>query len=99
MATDGNFSYILHKEQTTGGLLAEISEQNPDIILLDYHLANGLKGDRLAEVLKLEGVGAKLIGFSSETEAKEHFKKVGVEAVEKDGGNPKKSLKEIAGLI
>jgi len=99
VATDNNFSFVLHKDQSKGGLLQEVLDKNPDIILLDYSLANGVKGDILAKILIAEDYTGKIIGFSGDGTITDHFKNAGVEAVHKDEDNPSKSLKDIANLI
>ena len=102
VATDGNMQFVLHKEdQTSGGLLRAIldSKPNPDIVLLDYSLANGVEGPNIAEHLQIGGFEAKIFGFSSESDYKLRFKRAGFGFVYKSSTDLEGSVKNLARLL
>jgi hypothetical protein len=47
-ATDGNASVIHYKGENPMRLTADIKRTNPDVLLLDFHLSEDLKGDGVA---------------------------------------------------
>lgn len=100
VATNGNASYIFYKGETPEEVVKQIIEQNPEIALLDYRLSKEVSGTDIYKILKENGFTGKSIGFSSDKDSIELFKKTGVEdCVEKDTFDTGAVVKEIAKLV
>lgn len=100
VATNGNASFIHHKEQTAEELADKIIETNPDIVLLDYNLAHNIKGDTIARLLKEKGFAGESIGFSSENEHAGKFIRAGaLGCIEKSTYEPSDSIKKLAEIV
>ena len=99
IATNGNMSFILHKDQSLATFVKKILEVKPDIVLIDYTLENGIKGDDLARLLLYEGFSGKIVGFSSSAFYNKKFTDIGALAVKKDTSEPINSVIALANLI
>lgn len=100
VATDGNASFVAYTGQNTEELIKQIMQDNPDIVLMDYHLSDSLKGSAIIEVLKGENFTGQAVGFSSDNSATKEFIKAGAKgAVRKEGGDPEISVSDLAKLI
>lgn len=98
--TGGNADCILHTPlQSMTQLVAAIIAKSPQVVLLDYGLANGIKGTDLAQELMSRGVSIKIIGFSSESDKLQAFKRVGFDAVEKDAADLESTLCAVATIV
>ncbi len=100
VATDGNAGFVEHLNQTIDELVDQIIHINPDIVLLDFNLANNVLGSEIAEKLTTHSFSGISVGFSSDTKTAEKFIAAGaIGAVDKDAGDPEKSVVELAKLI
>lgn len=100
VATNGNASFIQHGQQTIEELVDEIMKANPNIVLLDYNLAQDIKGDVVARLLKEKGFAGESIGFSSENEHAGKFMKAGaLGCIEKSTFEPSDSIKKLAEIV
>lgn len=99
VATGGNASFLHHTEESTGGLVNKILATNPDIVLMDYNLANEIKGSNVTKILLNSDYRGKVVGFSSENRDRE-FKEAGaIGSITKGGLETSDSVKELAGLL
>lgn len=100
VATDGNASFIEYKQQELEELVKEIIERNPNIVLLDYHLSDELKGETIVRTLAEQQFVGSAIGFSSDSDTTRSFKNSGAMAsVRKNAGFPEATVKDIAKLF
>jgi|CXWL01.1.fsa_nt_gi CheY-like chemotaxis protein len=100
IATDGRASFLHHEQQTAEALASEIMSANPDIVLLDYNLAQGIKGDTVANLLKEQGFAGQMVGFSSENQHESKFVTAGAQGcVEKINFDPAESIKKLAEIV
>ncbi len=104
VATDGNAAFILHTaEQSRDVLVDAILTKDPQIILMDYHLAGGVEGDDIIRAIIAKGFTGKIVGFSSDSAAQRAFSAAGaVGSVDKMGSSsdldePIKQAAQIAG--
>lgn len=66
-ATNGNFNFVIHTARIQMDTLLEfVVTKQPDVVLLDYQLAAGLRGTELVAPLRRELPRSILIGFSSD---------------------------------
>ncbi len=74
IATEGNANFLHHQDQDTNDLIEDeiervvnsIIAENPDIVLMDLMLANGIRGTEVVRILGRYGFDtSKVIGFSS----------------------------------
>lgn len=77
-----------------GSLLAEVKRVNPDLVLLDWELAN-LKVSDIIPVLRLICPGLKIIALSVRPEAEKTAAAAGVDAFVSKGDHPGKLLDAI----
>ena len=63
VATDGNARGIHYKGQSLQELAADILSKKPDVIILDYHLSDYLKGIEVAKELSKIGFTGKIVGY------------------------------------
>lgn len=96
VATDGKASFIQYRGERLEELLNEILARNPNIVLLDYHLSDQLKGTAVARALREAGFKGDSIGFSSDKNAVGEFDKVGAGFLEKNAWDPETSVKSLA---
>ncbi len=100
VATDGNASFVEYTDQDPDKLVKQIMQHNPDIVIIDYHLSDYLKGSSVIESLKEKNFSGKVIGFSSDNDTVKAFMNAGaIGTVEKDASQPEKSVTEMANLI
>lgn len=100
VATDGKANFVEYKGQKLNELLDQILQYNPNIILLDYHLSDQLKGSEVLKALRESGFSGDAIGFSSDSHVISQFKTAGAKAcIDKDAGQPEISVKELAEVI
>src|SRR6266567_4646150 len=72
-ATNGNASFLLHSNQTEEIIIEQILAVNPEIILMDKNLANGVSGINLVRKITQQHPEIICIGFSSESSAGNEF--------------------------
>jgi CheY-like chemotaxis protein len=77
VASDGNAEAIHYTNQKLEDLILDLMDKNPDILILDYHLSDGLKGVEIAIGLKRLGFEGKIVGGSSESDKGKEFIKAG----------------------
>jgi CheY-like chemotaxis protein len=100
VATDGNASFIEYTGQEMDELIKQIIQHNPDIVLMDYHLSENLKGSSVIRLLNGENFSGQIIGFSSDSQASEEFLAAGVKGtIKKDIDYPENAVRELASLI
>lgn len=100
VATDGEASFIKYNEQDVKELAQQIIEQNPDIVLLDYHLSDNLKGAVVAACLNDKGFEGGIIGFSSDSGVQNEFAKAGsLGCIDKNAGEPNLSVEELCKIV
>ena len=80
--------------------MKEIIQHNPNIVVMDFHLAEEIKGSTVIQALNNRGFTGLSVGFSSDTDASDDFIAAGAKgAVNKDSGNPEGSVTAVAKLI
>ena len=101
VATDGNASFVEYTGQPIDTLIEQIMQYNPDIVVMDYHLSEDIKGsDVITSLIKQKNFSGKIVGFSSDNEVSEEFMTAGAKGtVNKDTGSPEKSIGGLASLI
>lgn len=77
VASNGNAETIHYTNQKLEELVVELLDKHPDILILDYHLSDYLKGIEIAKELNKAGFEGKIVGGSSESERGKEFMKVG----------------------
>ena len=100
-ASNGNANAVIHTASTSAEeLLERIISERPEIILLDYELAAGLKGSQLVEPIRTVLPDTLLIGFSSNSTYNRMLIESGAAgAVEKMSGDENSVLEAIAALF
>lgn len=99
VATDGNASFVQHKGEPLDALVDTILQQQPEIIMLDYHLADSLKGSQVAMALKAKGFSGTIVGFSSDDNTHRDFNHAGVTVTTKKGFDPEDSIKQLCKML
>ncbi len=100
VASDGNASFILHKDQSLDELVGEIIQRNPDIVLVDGHLAHGIEGDAVIESLSRINAVLKSIIFSSDSHIGDRLTSGNIAGVvKKETSDPETSVKKVADII
>lgn len=100
VATNGNASFIEYTGQDIDKLIKQIMQYNPDIVVMDYHLSDYLKGSSVIMSLNEQNFSGQAIGFSSDNDTSKDFIAAGVKGtVKKDTSQPEKSVAELANLI
>ena len=100
VATDGNATAIPYKEQSLQKLVSEIMSTDPDVIILDYHLSEKLKGITVAKELISAGYMGKFVGCSSDRDAGKEFAKIGsLGNIDKIHYPTSEAIKKLAGFF
>ncbi|TSC78407.1 MAG: N-methyl-transferase [Parcubacteria group bacterium Gr01-1014_29] len=100
VATDGKASFVEYKGQKLDELIQQIMEYNPNIVVMDYHLSENMKGSSVIKALKKQNFAGEAVGFSSDNHTTKEFMDAGAKgAVDKGGYSPEKSVEELANLI
>jgi len=100
VATDGNAGAVCHTEQSFDELVSEILASKPDIILMDYSLANRITGIDVINELKANGYTGKTVGYSSEKSRDAEFKRAGaIGSINKTGYEVSDSVKALISLL
>jgi len=100
VATDGNAQAVLHRDQTLGGLVKAVLENNPDIILIDQDLNNNAKGSELLPLILHHRPESFCVGFSSDKDNARKFLAAGARGfVEKSSYDTEGCLQELAKLV
>ena len=92
--------FILYRDQSSGGIVAEIMKLKPDVLLMDYQLGN-MNGAYLTEQLRKRKYAGCIIGFSSARENIPKFTAAGTNGcIEKQTFDIEKDvLPEIARIV
>lgn len=99
-ATDGSASFIEYKGQKLNELLDQILQYNPNIVLLDYHLSDQLKGTEVSRALHATGFTGESIGFSSDPSVTREFEDSDATGcIDKNASYPEESVQKLAQLI
>lgn len=99
-ATEGKASFIEFTGQQLEELIEQITTHSPDIVLVDYHLSDELKGTNVIEALHGQNFQGEVVGFSSDSRTARAFIDAGAKgAVDKGGYDPENSVKELAAVI
>jgi DNA-binding NtrC family response regulator len=99
VATHGKAEYLLHQSQNADVLCNEIAGLNPEYVLMDYNLAEELKGDVVVQKLFQNHPNIKCIGFSSEKQKKAFSNAGAIGSVEKSTNDNEGMIKAIAEII
>lgn len=99
VASGGNASFILHKDQLLDELVNEILQRNPDVVLVDGNLAKNIKGDMVIEQLDKNNINAKSIIFSSDSHMAAQLKSKNITFVKKETHDPESSIRDVAGMV
>lgn len=100
VVTDGHALFMQYKGQLLEDLLQELLAAQPEIVLVDFHLSETVKGDALVRMIAERHPEITCIGFSSDKDAKHPFLKAGVQGVApKEAHDPDVSLQAVAKLI
>lgn len=103
VATGGNAAYILHTGESEDALADAIFAASPDIVLMDYHLAGDVEGDRVTRLLKERGFSGAVVGFSSDTASEAAFKEAGaigtVDKTPSEAGDLDEPIRNVALLV
>lgn len=99
-ATNGNASFLWHRDQSPEQLMDQVVEKKPDVVLIDANLEDGLRGYHLIPLLKNRLPNASFIGFSTAPSTRDAFMAAGaIGFVEKDISDPERNLREIAEVL
>ncbi len=99
-ATDGKAAFIKYEGQSIDELTKQIQDAEADLVLLDYHLSEVLKGSDVARALTDNGFSGDMVGFSSDPGAASDFKKEGaLGSVDKKAWSPEVSVEQVAQLL
>lgn len=100
VATDGKAYFIEYKGQELDELIHQIMEYNPNLVVIDYHLSDDVKGSSVVSTLREQNFTGDAVGFSSDPFTKKQFMEAGVKGVvEKEAWDPKTSIERLAELI
>ncbi len=100
VATDGKAAFIQYSSQSIDDLLNQIQASNANVVLLDYHLSEMLKGAAVARTLLEKGFAGSVVGFSSDSSAKREFQEAGaLGSIEKEAWAPESSVGRLAELL
>lgn len=100
VATEGNASCIKFENQDLNELVQKIMEDNPNIILMDYHLSDNVKGVDVINALKEKGFSGDIVGSSSDSRTTELFTNAGAMGnIDKNRLDAEDSVIELAELI
>ena len=81
-STGGNGDFLLHRDGVSGAeLLKCIVEKKPDLILLDYQLADGVAGEDLVSPLLHHLPNCIIVGFSADDKLNERTLLAGAHGV------------------
>ncbi|MDP2692420.1 MAG: hypothetical protein Q8O88_02130 [bacterium] len=100
VASDGHADILQYTGQSIEELTKQILNINPDILLLDYHLSETLKGHSVSHYLREQNFNGNIIGFSSDTNTSYQFEEAGANgSIDKDTSHRKETVEQIAKLI
>lgn len=100
VASQGKAEAIHYTDQTLESLIMELMDKKPDILILDYHLSDTLKGVEIADGLKKLGFEGKIVGGSSESERGKEFIRAGaVGNIDKTSWPLSNTIKHLAEII
>ena len=99
VATDGKASFVEYKGQKLDELLEQIMLHKPNIVVMDYHLSENLKGTSVINALREQNFPGKTIGFSSDNTAREFSDAGAIGVVDKGGYSPEDSVEKLAKLV
>ncbi|PIR87104.1 MAG: hypothetical protein COU11_02660 [Candidatus Harrisonbacteria bacterium CG10_big_fil_rev_8_21_14_0_10_49_15] len=100
VATSGNAEPIHFTGQQVEDLIAQILSANPEIVLVDYHLSEQLKGSEVTALLRRAGFTGTVIGFSSDPDTVRAMERAGGNGcVKKEAGFPEDTVIELAKFI
>jgi DNA-binding NarL/FixJ family response regulator len=100
VASGRNAEAIHYKDQKLEDLIMELLDKNPDILILDYHLSDNVKGVEIARGLIRLGFKGKIVGGSSESERGAEFIKAGaVGNIDKSAWPVSDMVKELVKVV
>lgn len=95
--TNGNAAFIYHQGQTVEEIIDELIKTKPDAVLIDYNLANGIKGSDLVKILNQKEFSGKVFGFSTDMRANLAFKEANASGViYKDLNNTESPIRQLS---
>ncbi|HAI22499.1 TPA: hypothetical protein DCP77_00725 [Candidatus Collierbacteria bacterium] len=95
--TNGKAAFIYHQGQTAEEIIEELLKTNPDAVLIDYNLANGIKGSDLVKILNKKEFPGKVFGFSTDMRANMAFKEANADGViYKDINNTESPIRQLS---
>jgi|GEM_PF-4696752 hypothetical protein len=95
--TNGKATFIYHQGQTIEEIIDELIKTNPDAVLIDYNLANGIKGSDLVKILNQKEFPGKVFGFSTDMRANKKFKEANASGViYKDLNNTESPIRQLS---
>ena len=95
--TNGKATFIYHQGQSTEEIIEELIKTNPDAVLIDYNLANGLKGTDIVKILNQKKFPGKVFGFSIDIRANRAFQEVNADGViYKDLNNTESPIRQLS---
>ncbi len=99
IATQGQAKYVHHSNQNREELTRNILDQNPDLVMMDYALAVGIKGTEIIERLKAAQPELKIIGFSSMYHDDDFARAGAVTSLHKNPRNIQEILNKVTEII
>ena len=100
MATAGKASFIEFTGQQLDELIEQIMAFNPNIVVMDYHLSDHLKGTSVIKALRMKNFSGEAVGFSSDNHTAREFLDAGaIGFVDKSAHSPEDSVKKLAQVI
>lgn len=100
VATEGKSSFIEYKGQKLDELVQQIMKYHPDIVVVDFHLSDYVKGSSVVRALKEKNFAGEMVGFSSDSHVAREFTNAGAKgAVEKNNAYPERSVGELAKIV
>lgn len=100
VATDGNASALLYRGEDIDALVKEIIEKAPQIVLMDYHLSEALKGTKVVTSLLENGYAGVVVGSSSDEKRNSEFRSFGaVGCINKTALDTAETVKTLAAFV
>lgn len=100
IATSGHASFLHHTRQSLDELVQAVLAANPEIVLMDYLLAEDIKGNHVVRAIVRENPTIMCIGFSSSEDAQAPFSDAGAHATAlKSAFAPELCLQAVAQVI
>ena len=99
VATHCNASFIKYRTQSLTFLAKEIIKRNCDIVLMDYHLSETIKGVDIIVILREKGFNGCIVGFSAGKFSREFIVGGADYFLNKNVVDPEQSIADLALIV